>query len=127
MRLFLFFFLFVYTLLGYSQTSQSKIIGTWVMESVVQSGNDVTSEHNPKSNRYISFLKNGTFESGGDPYGINTGKYSFDNSGSLFLDSDTGLEDDSIWSISFEGDLMIWKGLGSEFARNFVLKHRKAN
>jgi len=51
MRLFLFFFFFGYTLLGYSQTSQSKIVGTWVMESVVQSGNDVTSEHNHKSNR----------------------------------------------------------------------------
>lgn len=97
------------------------------MESVVQSGNDVTSQHNPKNNRYISFLEDGTFESGGDPFGINTGKYSFDKSGSLLLDSEAGPEDDSIWDISFEEDLMVWKGLGSEFARNFILKHRRAD
>jgi hypothetical protein len=43
------------------------------MHQVVQNGAVVSDEHNPQKNRYITFNKDGSFESGGDPYGTNTG------------------------------------------------------
>ncbi len=111
-----------------AQEDLSKSIqAKWMMEKVVQDGNDVSGEHNPQSNRYIVFKKDGSFESGGEPYGRNTGKYFVDESkASLRLDSDAGEEDDSTWSIEIKENKMIWTGVGSEWAERFIIIYTKA-
>ncbi len=104
---------------------EDQILGRWEMSKVLQTGKDVTDQHNPERNRFINFNPDGTFESGGDPFGPNTGKYSFDEKGNLYLDSDAGPDDDSSWLVNISENEMIWKGLANEFAREFELRHQK--
>ena len=74
------------------------------MYKIYEADKDVTSEHNPKNNRWIKFDEDGSFESDGDPYGHNTGQWRLDNEKSiLFIDSDVE-DDDSEWNISFNDD-----------------------
>ena len=108
-------------------TLQSQLIGRWEMEKVLDNDQDVTDQHNPEGNRWIAFKSDGTFESGGDPYGSNTGTYSLNyESGNLFLDSDAGEDDDSQWIIEIKGDSMMWQGTGAEWAERFKLIHLKS-
>ena len=97
------------------------------MDKVIRSGENVTKEHNPASNRYIIFREDGTFESGGDPYGLNTGKYTINESGNLFIYSDAGTNDDSMWTVTFAKNkqTMIWKGAIDQRASEFELIHKK--
>lgn len=107
-------------------SSEKKIHGKWLMHQVIQDGKDVSAEHNPEKDRYFIMNNDGTFESGGQPYGKNTGKYVFDtNAKTLFIDSDLGPEDDSNWNISFEDDKMIWQGYGTAWAERFQVIHKK--
>lgn len=94
------------------------------MHSVFQDENDVTGEHNPQSNRYIIFKKDGSFETGGDPYALNTGLF-YVNSlrKTLYIDSGVGPDDDSSWYFSFDGEKLIWRGFGNEFAAGFKIVH----
>ncbi len=122
---FSFFLLMVVSFFSYGQ-KDTPLIGRWEMEQVIQDGNDVSAEHNPKSNRFIIFKDDGSFESGGDPYGKNTGKFFYDLSQSrLMLDSDSGAGDDSMWIVEFEKNKLIWRGIGSEWAEQFRLIHKK--
>jgi hypothetical protein len=108
--------------------SEGEITGKWYMLKVIQSGQDVTSEHNPFNERFISIRVDNSFESDGRPYGKNTGKYIFNNEEStLFLDSDSGPDDDSQWKVTFKGDTMHWQGFGSKWAEAFELLHIKDN
>lgn len=110
-----------------TQTIENKFLDKWDIISVEQNGQDVSDEHNPKSNRYITFSNDGTFESGGEPYGRNTGKFYVNNlSYTLFLDSDAGPNDDSNWIVSFNGNNMSWKGFGSEFADGFLIEYKRS-
>ena len=85
---------------------------------------DVTDEHNPQKNRYIIFKTDGTFESGGDPYGMNTGKWTLDReSKELYLDSDGGEDDDSYWITSIEAGKMHWQGARFDFSKRFQIYH----
>ncbi|MEQ9405920.1 MAG: hypothetical protein RIM99_20175 [Cyclobacteriaceae bacterium] len=59
----------------FSQKLENSVLGKWTMFQVEKEGMDVTAEHNPKGNRFFIFKSDGTFESGGDPYGRNTGRY----------------------------------------------------
>lgn len=104
----------------------SDIAGHWMMHAVYQEGRDVTSEHNPEKDRYIIFKEDGTFESGGSPWGKNTGKYTYLAADkSLFLDSDAGEEDDSNWVVSMNGDTLSWRGVGTAWAEEFQIVHLK--
>lgn len=107
---------------------EDQLQGKWMMDEVFRQGQDVSSEHNPQNNRYIVFKEDGTFESGGDPWGMNTGTYYVNNHvGTLHLDSDAGPEDDSYWKIVMEKSRMTWRGTGSEFAKEFVITHRRVD
>lgn len=109
---------------GCTVNNENDITGTWLMSKVVQDGQDVTSDHDPYDERYILIKEDSTFESGGRPYGKNTGKYAFNSEDStLFLDSDAGEDDDSQWKVTIEGDTMHWQGYGSEWAEGFELIH----
>jgi len=114
-------------LAGFSFPGNNKLIGKWMMHEVIQNDQDVTGEHNPHSERYMVFNEDGTFLSGGRPYGKNTGKFKYNkDKRSLFLDSDAGKEDDSRWKVNFRGDTMYWQGVGTEWADGFILVHVRA-
>ena len=105
----------------------SELHGKWMMSQVIQNDKDVSSEHNPSSDRFIIFKEDGTFESGGSPYGKNTGKYFFDKTkGRVMLDSDAGENDDSMWEVTIKKDEMTWQGIGSEWAEAFKIIHKKS-
>lgn len=92
-----------------------KIIGKWKMEQVLEGDQDISKDLNPDNDRWIAFKPNGTFASGGGPYGGNTGKYSIDDeTETIFLDSDAGEDDDSKWTVTFEGDKLVMSGVGTE-------------
>ena len=112
------------SLLAFIIGSDTDLTGKWLMHQVIQDGQDVTAEHDPYDERYLILKSDSSFESGGRPYGINTGKYLFDpEEKTLFLDSDAGPEDDSHWNISIRKDTMYLQGYGSEWAENFQLIH----
>ena len=102
----------------------SPIIGQWKMKQVFEEDQDVSSQHNPKNDRWIQFKADHTFLSDGSPYGRNTGKWSINDS-ELFLDSDAGEGDDSYWIVDIEGQSMKWKGTRSDFTEKFSISHEK--
>lgn len=111
-----------------SHCLDQKLEGKWMMHQVLQDDNDVSDEHNPYGERYIIFMEDGTFESGGRPFGSNTGLYRYSpEEGNLFLDSDAGQEDDSQWKITIDYDTMIWQGLGGEWANRFRIVHHRSD
>jgi hypothetical protein len=102
-----------------------RITGTWDLERVVRNGEDVTARHDPQDARYITFLEDGSFVSGGEPVGRNTGRWSLDaGTGELFLDSDAGEDDDSYWFVRVRDSSMTWTGARG-FGREFILEHRR--
>ena len=110
-----------------SHCLDQRLGGKWMMHQVIQDGNDVSEEHNPHHERYIILREDGTFETGGRPYGTNTGRYIYtpeDNN--LFLDSDAGPEDDSRWKVTISRDTMNWQGVGTEWANRFLIVHRRS-
>lgn len=103
----------------------SKLIGKWTMEKVLEYGEDVTGKHNPNHDRWIEFNADGSFVSDGEPFGRNTGRWTTDNEKSiLIIDSDVD-DDDSEWSVTFEKDQTIWTGIGHPRKENTKLIHKK--
>lgn len=114
------------TLLASCQSKEQQILGKWNMHLVSNDGTDVTEEHNPENNRWIDFKDNGAYISDGDPYGKNSGKWSFNEEGFLFLDSDADEGDDSYWEVDISKNKMVWKGAVFEFTKTFSLEYRRA-
>jgi len=118
------------TMLACSQSTSSStaIGGKWWMGQLFDGTIDVTSQHNPALNRWIDFRPDGTYVSGGEPYGDNSGKWSFIQQNEqkvLFFDSDAGEGDDSYWLISIDGESMRWKGTNSDFTERFTVYHQR--
>jgi hypothetical protein len=112
---------------GCTSNEENEITGKWLMYKVIQDGQNVTSEHDPYDERFLILKSDSSFESGGRPFGKNTGRYVFSSvDHTLFLDSDIGPEDDSQWKVTIQGDTMQWRGYGSEWAKGFELFHIKA-
>lgn len=106
--------------------ARSDLVGSWAMDRIYDGGQDVSAEHNPAGDRYIILRADGQFESGGQPYGRNTGRWIYDpETRELGLDSDAGPTDDSRWTVRLSGDRMEWRGVGSEFARRFLIVARR--
>ncbi len=102
------------------------LVGRWDMTGVYERGQNVTDQHDPAGDRFIELRADGTFESGGQPYGRNTGRWTYDhNRRDLVLDSDLGSGDDSQWVVTLRGDEMEWGGAGSEFARRFRITSQR--
>ncbi len=108
-----------------SAQKKSPLWGKWSMHQVWQHGENVTKQHNPQQDRWIEFSQNGTFRSNGTPYGPNSGGYHIESDGTLFIDSDAGPDDDSRWNYSFKEGHMTWTGVGSEFAKGFVIIYQR--
>jgi len=118
------YYTFISSFFTCSSNEGDDITGKWMMHAVYESENDVTKVHNPDGDRWIELKSDGSFKSGGTPYGINTGSYNLDpRTHELFIDSDSGEDDDSRWMVLFKDDQMIWNGLGSERAESFSLIH----
>ena len=117
--------LFILVSCGSSEKLGDKIIGEWTMEKVYEYGADVTARHNPEHNRWIKFNEDGTFVSGGDPFGRNTGKWKLDNKKSILsIDSDVD-DDDSTWNVTINDDEMSWTGIGHPRKENTKIIHRR--
>ena len=82
------------------------IIGRWKIEKMNQGENDLGPVLNPNSDRWIQFNDKGTYESGGTPFGPNSGIFTFEDT-RLYLDSDAGEADDSYWLVSYENGNLI--------------------
>ena len=100
---------------GHSTINPSVwIIGKWKMVTVLEGNQDITPVLNPDDDRWIEFLQDGTFKSGGGPHGQNSGTFKVDNeAGTLHLDSNAGEDDDSNWKLQFREDLLYMRGIGS--------------
>ena len=108
-------------------TMADRVVGRWEMDRVLDRGEDATDVHNPAGDRYVELRADGTFESGGQPYGRNTGRWTLDPAyNELTLESDLGDADDSYWIVSLDGDRMEWAGVRSETARRFRILSRRA-
>ena len=108
-----------------STTLDKRLIGKWAMYKVYEYGQDATEKHNPQNDRWITFNPDGTFESGGTPFGSNTGRWSTDKEQFiLYIDSNVD-DDDSEWKVTFNGDEMIWTGMGHPRKENTRLVHRR--
>ncbi|WP_412069398.1 hypothetical protein [Rubrivirga sp. IMCC43871] len=109
-------------------SAASPLVGRWDMEAVYDRGADVTAEANPAGDRYIVLRPDGSFESGGQPYGLNTGRWTYTpRTRTLALDSDLGPDDDSRWIVTLRDDVMEWDGDGSAFARRFRITAVRAD
>lgn len=113
---------------------KTKIIGKWEMIKVKELSEDVTESHNPDKDRWIRFLadksieEGGLFESGRNNVKENSGKWFYDRSeNELYLDSDAGEEDDSYWSLTIEGNTMLWKGRKFEFNKRFEIEYERTD
>jgi len=125
--------IFIYTC-SQELSVTEKIIGKWEMIKVKELSEDVTERHNPDKNRWIRFIEDrniergGLFESGRDNVKENSGKWFYDkNENELYLDSDAGEDDDSYWSVTVEGNTMLWKGRKFEFNKRFEIEYKKTN
>jgi hypothetical protein len=108
-----------------ASTLEERLTGAWTMHQVYEYDADVTEKHNPSGNRWVEFNSDGTFVSDGDPFGQNTGRWKADNETTvLIIDSDVD-DDDSEWNVSFEGNLMIWTGIGHPRKENTRLVHQR--
>lgn len=104
-----------------------KLPGVWTMEKVYEYDLDVTAKHNPQGNRWIEFRKDGSFVSGGEPFGRNTGKWNIDSTNSiLYIDSDVD-DDDSEWRVEIKHNQMTWRGIGHPRKENTLLVHKRAS
>jgi len=121
--LFLSFFLF-----GCSPKVEKHLVGKWKMQTILDRGEDVSADHNPANNRWITFYADKSFKSGGDPYGDNSGKWQLDpKEPILYLDSDSGEDDDSYWILSGDKNEMTWQGTKFDFAKRFKIVLVKAD
>jgi len=109
------------------ESSLSKsIIGKWKMVKVLEISEDVTEKHNPDNSRWIIFKEDSSFESGSAEKKENTGRWNINETKKeLYLDSDAGEDDDSYWEVSFNNNLMDWKGRRFEFNKRFEIVHEK--
>lgn len=100
---------------------KKQIVGNWKMVGVLEYGKNTTSTHNPKDNRFIIINNDGTFLSGGDPFGENNGTWSLSEN-VISIDSEVD-DDDSDWNVTFCNDTMVWTGIGHPRKENTSLLH----
>lgn len=119
-------FLALILLLGCTSPSvESQVEGKWMMTKVLQHDNDVTAEHNPAGDRWIEFMRDKTFKSGGSPYGENTGTWYLKNDGNVLYLASSVENDDSEWNLTIGVDEMQWTGIGDPGKEAFTLIHTR--
>ncbi|MEM1122334.1 MAG: DUF5004 domain-containing protein [Bacteroidota bacterium] len=120
------FILLLSILSACSTTIPKQLNGTWQMTTVYDNSSDVTAQHNPQKNRWITFYKDGSFRSGGQPYGENGGQWTYNTQNNiLYLDSDAGEGDDSYWLLNINKKSMDWAGTKSSFTERFKIFYTK--
>jgi hypothetical protein len=111
---------------GTNSRLEERLVGHWIMDKVIEQGVDVTAEHNPQANRWIRFNKDGSFKSGGDPFGDNSGSYEIENNRSILYIYSSEEDDNSEWNIQIEGNEMTWTGIGTQRKEGFKLIFSKS-
>ena len=118
--------LFVSLFLFSCSNPKHQILGKWKMDKVLEREANMSHIHNPHEDRWIRFYQNGSFESGGKPYGRNSGRYTLNTEKQIiYLDSDAGEDDDSKWQFSLSRQKMNWTGIGSERQRSTKILYSK--
>ena len=106
-------------------SERDVLLGRWDMERIYDGAQDVSILQNPERDRYITLRADGSFESGGQPYGRNTGRWTYDPASDvLALDSDQGADNDSRWRVSLRGDVMEWVSAGVDAGRFRIVARR---
>lgn len=95
--------------------SVSSLSTTWTMDKVYEKKVNVTNRENPNRDRYISFQADGTFMSGGEPYGDVTGTWEILPDRTLLITPSNHDEvGTSQWIATIKGATMVWRGTGND-------------
>ncbi|MEL6356369.1 MAG: hypothetical protein AAFQ37_05475 [Bacteroidota bacterium] len=104
----------VFTSCSKTNDLASQLTGKWNMVRVVINGESADQMLNPDGNRWLAFQPTGNFTSGSGKERENGGTYELDpTKAEVFLDSDAGEGDDSRWQVSFSGDTLFMRGVGT--------------
>jgi len=117
--------LFLIGIASINTQAQDEIIGKWKLEQVIVDGVDVSQEHNPFNERWIEFLKNGSFQSDGRPFGKNSGTWSEEKTENIIHLKSKVEDDNSDWVYELDKDKIRWTGFGDRKKQNTVLMHTK--
>ncbi|MTB53603.1 hypothetical protein [Lewinella sp. W8] len=100
-------------------TTADALLGRWNMIGVKIYEEDVAPQLNPAGDRWLDFAADGTFSSGSGELRENGGTYTYrPETGAVSLDSDAGVGDDSNWTVTFRGDTLLMRGVGTERQEN---------
>ncbi len=112
-----------------SQALADRLIGRWEMKQIIRDKiGDVTTQQNPELNRYYVLNRDKSYESGGEPYGTQTGTWSFEiSSNTLFMDSDAGEDTDSYWIVTLDDEQMLWEGTQFDFNSWFEITFERSD
>lgn len=104
----------------------SSLTATWELGNVYENQVNVTNRENPNRDRFITFYPNGTFVSGGAPYGDLSGKWIITEEKTLRIIPDKeGEVGSSEWNVSFDKEIMNWTGTIKSGLDRFELSWRK--
>lgn len=103
-----------FTVFACSSKSPDPITGKWDMIAVRIHNEDASPQLNPMQDRWIHFHEDRTFTSGSGNGQENAGAYQLNLlDHGLHLDSDAGPGDDSNWRLTFRGDTLLMRGIGT--------------
>ena len=106
--------------------SVSSLATTWELGNVYENQVNVTNRENPNRDRFITFNSDGTFISGGVPYGELSGTWIITEEKTLRIIPDMeGEVGSSEWKVSFEKDIMSWTGTIKSGLDRFELTWRR--
>jgi hypothetical protein len=83
---------------------------------------NVTTRENPNQDRFIDFRSDGSFRSGGEPYGPVNGSWEILPDKVLQITPEDNDEvGESTWKVTFDKSQMIWRGTGNATLERFEI------
>lgn len=102
---------------------EDSLINKWEMTKFLQSGQEQSKRFNPKKDRWIQFMDDGSYKAAGGPFPPTSGKYTLDGN-KLQLISDEGPSENVNWLIDIKKDKMVFKRIPSESVRGTEIHYR---
>ena len=102
---------------------EDSLINKWDMTKFLQQGHEVSKRFNPKGDRWIQFLDDGTYIAEGGPFPATSGTFTLDDK-TLHLKSNLGPSEDVSWVIDIKKDKMVFKRLPSESLRGTEIHYK---
>jgi hypothetical protein len=92
------------------------------MDRVYEKRVNVTTRENPNQDRFIDFRSDGSFRSGGEPYGPVNGSWEILPDKVLQITPEDNDEvGESTWKVTFDKSQMIWRGTGNATLERFEI------